>query len=276
LFTLLALASARAGENETQRFLGPESDWALARVALKDIQGAQGLEVAVAASGSVCVRRLDPSGDERRFLFTIPEKDALALVRLAVADDFVTAKPPERAGAPDERRPELALENALGLTKAQRRWEKDKVAALEKLEQALRALEKKTETLDPAFRGKQDPYFRPLPGVLVTVSLSMNRPDPSFELVRQEDWAKLQALLKDLAPTERLVDKDAPRGYRGMLLSPRNLDALALPRWLSVFKGTIEAGDSPRDRAYKKDEKGLEDWLKAEAKKRGIDPGAPR
>ncbi len=263
-------ASAGAADNETTRFLGAEADLALARLELKDVHGLWGgSHVAVAASGSVCVRIVDKTGEERRFVFTIDKKDALALVKLACEQDVLGLKPADRAGVPDEARPQLVLENALGVARSSFRWANDKVPAFEKVEQALRALEKKTEKLDPVFRGKQDPYFRPLPGVQVTIAMNANRPDPTFELVRQEDWEKLKTLLKDLTAAERPTDKEAPTGFRGFFLQPRGFDGV--PRWIAVFKGTIQLGESPRDRTYKKDEKGLEDWLKTEAKKRGFE-----
>ena len=62
--------------------------------------------------------------------------------------------------------------------------------------------------------------------------------------------------------------------HRGTPSRPRGVAGLA--KWLSVYKGTVQLGDSPRDVVYKKDEKGLEDWLTAEAKKRGIEARAPR
>lgn len=263
-------AAARAGDNETARFLGAEVDKSLARLELKDVHGLWGgSHVALAASGSVCVRLVDKTGEERRYVFTIDRKDALALVQLAADQDVLGLKPSERAGVPDEARPQIVVENALGATRSVFRWANDKVPAFEKVEQALHALEKKCEPLDPVFRGKPDPYFRPLTGVQVTIAMSANRPDPTFELVRPEDWEKLRGLLKELPPAERPSDKEAPTGYRGFLLTPRGLDGV--PRWISVFKGTIQLGDSPRDRTYKKDEKGLEDWLRAEAKKRGLE-----
>ena len=154
--------------------------------------------IALAASGSACVRLVDKTQDERRFVFTIERKDALALVQLAVDQDLVALKTPERPGVPDEGRPQLVLENALGQTRIVARWQNDKVPAFQKIEDALRALEKKCEKLDPVFRGKPDPYFRPLAGVQVTVAMSANRPDPTFELVRQDDWEKLRGILKDL------------------------------------------------------------------------------
>ena len=57
-------------------------------------------------------------------------------------------------------------------------------------------------------------------------------------------------------------------GYRGILLYPRGIPSL--PRWVSVYDGTVELGEDPRHRGHKKDAKGLERWLKAEARKRGI------
>ena len=271
LVPLLLLAKgARAADNETTRFLGAEADRGLARLELRDIHGLWGgSHIAVAASGSVCVRIVAKEGEERRFVFTIDKKDALSLVKLAEEQDLLGQKAPERAGVPDEGRPQIVLENALGQTRSVFRWQNDKAPPFEKVEQALRALEKKTEKLDPVFRGKQDPYFRPLVGVQVTVAMNADRPDPTFEVVRQEDWDKLRAMLKDLGAAERPADKDAPQGFRGFLLTPRGQDGV--PRWISVFKGTIQLGDTPRDRVYKKDDRGLEDWLKAEAKKRGVE-----
>jgi hypothetical protein len=267
---VLMAALAHAGENETTRFLGSEADWTLARLELRDVHGLWGgSHIALAASGSACVRIVDKTGEERRFVFAIDKKDALATFKLAAEQDLLGVKVKERAGVPDEGRPQLVLENALGLTRPVFRWQNDKVPPLEKVEQALRALEKKCETLEPVFRGKQDPYFRPLAGVQVTVALSAGRPDPTFELVRPEDWEKLKGMLKDLGAAERPSDKEAPTGFRGFLLTPRGLDGV--PKWISVFKGTIQLGDTPRDRSYKKDDKGLEAWLKAEATKRGAE-----
>ena len=271
LLGVLVMTGAQAGENETARFLGPEADRAFARLELRDVHGLWGgSHVAIAGSGSACVRIVDRTGQERRFAFTIDKKEALALVQLATDQDLLGLKTPERAGVPDEGRPQLVLENALGQTRAVFRWQNDKVPAFEKIEQALRALEKKCEKLEPVLRGKQDPYFRPFAGVQVTVALYSGRPDPSYELVRPEDWEKLRGLLKDLEAANRPEDKDAPGlGYKGFLLTPRGLDGV--PGWISVFKGTVQLGDSPRERVYKKDQKGLEDWLKAEAKKRGLE-----
>ena len=76
---------------------------------------------------------------------------------------------------------------------------------------------------------------------------------PATEL-SSEDWDKVRALLKDLSAGERPSDKDAPGlGYKGFLLTPRAIDGV--PKWIAVFKGTIQLGDSPRDRVYKKDDK---------------------
>jgi hypothetical protein len=273
LLVFFALARSHAGDNETARFLGAEPEWA--RIELRTIDTKKGaLHVAVCASGSVCFRLISTAQEERRFLFTIEKKDALALVNLAVEQDLLSAKQKERQGLPDEGRIEVLLENALGETRAVRRWSGDDPLAAGKVEAALEALEKKAEAKDAAYVGKQEAFYRPFAGVQVTIALMMGRPDPTFELVRPADWEKLLELTKDLEAAPRPDEKERPQGYHGFLLGPRALPAL--PKWISVSKGTVQLGDSPRDRVYKKDSRGLEDWLKAEAKKRGLATEAPR
>jgi hypothetical protein len=272
---VLAASLTFAADNETSRFLGAEADHAYARLRLQDTHPLWGgVDVSVCASGSACVRIVDKTQDERRFLFTIPEKDARAIFEAAVAQDILGVKLADRPGVPDEARPRLVLENALGLTRDVSRWANDDAPPLQAVEKLLRALQEKTAKLEPVFRGKHDGSYRPFAGVQVTVALFSGRPDPTFELVRPEDWAKLRELTKDLAAAERLVDKERPLGYHGFLVGPRDVPGLA--KWLSVYKGTVQLGDSPRDVVNKKDEKGLEDWLTAEAKKRGIEVKAPR
>src|SRR5688572_23904295 len=101
-FLGVLVAQAQAGDNETTRFLGPEADRAHARLELRDIHGLWGgSHVAVASSGSACVRLVDRTGEERRFVFTIDAKEALALVQLAAEQDLVGLKPAQRAGVPD-------------------------------------------------------------------------------------------------------------------------------------------------------------------------------
>jgi hypothetical protein len=275
LLLLAAAGQALAADNETSRFLGPESDWGLARLELKDVHGGVGgTDVAVAGSGSACVRLVDASMVERRFFLTLDKDEALALVKLAVEQDVLGVKLKARAGAPGELRAEVVLENALGVRRSLLRWQKDEVPALEKVEAALRDVARKCEGKEPVYSGKLSPFFQPLPAVHVTVLLYSGRPDPSFDLVRPEDWDKLHSLLEGLARTTRPDDKAPRLGYRGFALMPR--DVAGLPRALSVFKGTIRIGDNPTDPVFEKDEKALEDWLKEAAKKRGIDAEASR
>jgi hypothetical protein len=269
LLFFLVLAAPALAENETARFLGPEADWSFARLRLLDPPMLDtGSEVAVTGSGSLSVRLLERD-NERRFALTVEKEEALALVKLAVENDLAAVKIPDSAGIPDEHRMLLELENALGQRVALHRWDHDKVAAFKKVEEALRALEKKTEGKEPVFQGKADGFFRAFSGIEVTVSLSMNRPDPTFELVRPEDWEKVRELTTDLTAIERPKEKDPPAKYRGVLLAPRAIPGL--PKWVSAQKGAVQVGDSPRDIVYKKDERGLEAWVLEEAKKRGIE-----
>jgi hypothetical protein len=251
-----ALGTAAAGSpNETEKFLGAEADWKDARLELRSLDEKKtGYSIAVCATGLASIR-LVSEGSERRFSIPLEKKDALALLKLAAQDDVLSQKP-------DEKKPELTLENALGLVR--------RAPAPERVVTALRALEKKVEGKEPVFQGTWEPMFRPFEGVQVTISMFSGRPDPSFELVRAEDWEKLRGLLSDLEGAERQDSKEPPGlGYRGCFLSPRGVSAL--PNFVSVYKGIVEAGDSPRARSYKKDQKGLEAWLLEEAKKRAIE-----
>jgi hypothetical protein len=267
---LLLFSFASAGDNETKSFLGPETDWLSARLELKNVHGSVGGEaIAVSGSGSACVRLMDKSMNEKRWAFTLERDEALALLRLAVEQDFLAQKPKPRVGAPGELRTELILENALGMKRSILRWQKDSIPALEKIEAALRSLEKKCEGKEPTFSGKFAPFYQPLPAVHVTILLYKGRPDPSFELVRPEDWEKLRSLLAGLAAAEKPEEKPPLSGFRGFGLLPR--DVPGLPRSLNVFRGSVKRNDDPTKPSYEKDEKGLEEWLKDEAKKRGIE-----
>jgi hypothetical protein len=272
LLSLVLLATpALAQENETSRFFGSEADREYARLELVD-QGPkpdQAVSIAVAGSGSLSVRFIEKE-TERRFALVVPKEDALALVKLALENDLVSLKIRDKDGAPDEHHLGLRLENALGQTLWVRRWASDEAPGFEKVESALRPLEKKCEGKEPVYQGKKDPLFRPFAGIEVTVSLSMNRPDPTFELVRPEDWEKVRTLTSELTAIDRPKDKDPPGKYRGFLLAPREIPALP-KKWLGVQKAVIQIGDSPRDIVYAKDERGLEAWLLEEAKKRGIE-----
>jgi len=267
---VLALSAlAFADDNKTSRFLGPEADWQYARLELYDPPMlSPGSLIAVAGSGSVSSRFFE-GADERRFAFVIPKEDALALLKLAKENDLAGLKIPAHAGIPDEHRFILTLENALGEKRTLSRWSHDEVPAFSKVEDALRALAKKCEGKEPVYQGISDGSFKPFARILVTVALSMNRPDPSFELVRPEDWEKVASLTRDLAPTEKAPEKAAPSGYRGFRLDSRELPGL--PPWISVEKGVVQVGDSWREVTKKKDERGLEAWLLEEAKKRGIE-----
>jgi hypothetical protein len=99
LFLVLVAATlVHAADDETARFLGAEADRPYARLRLQDAHPLWGgVDVSVCASGSACVRIVDKTQDERRFLFTIPEKDARAI--------FDAAAPrPRECARPDSRR----------------------------------------------------------------------------------------------------------------------------------------------------------------------------
>jgi hypothetical protein len=265
-----ALARAESPKNETGRFVGPESDWPRVRVELKDVHGLHGGHaIAIEGSGRAVVQLVEKDRTEYRFNVPLDRKDALALVRLVAEQDLLAAKPLERAGVPDEARVTLIVRNAQGLAREVTKWAKDPLPAFQKVEQALVALKKRTEGKPVDATVRHDPSWRPFEGVTATVSMYSGRPDPTFELTSDDDLAKVKALLVDLPETKRPVEGAPGLGYRGILLNPRGV--AGLPNWITVYKGTVTLGDSPDALAWKKDAKGLEAWLTAEAKKRGIE-----
>jgi hypothetical protein len=274
LLTLLsfALIAHAAPPGETQKHLGAASTWVHARITLEDVPPlGQGVSIAVEGSGRCVVREIDPvARTERRLEVVLSREEALSIFALA-ADRDVLATPEKAPPTPGEERASLSLENALGLTRVAEKGPKDKAPAFAEVALALHALEKRVLGKAPSYSGKLETSWRAFEGVSVTLSIYSGRPDPVFELVMPEDLALVSKALTDLPEIPAPAAKKEPPGlgYRGILLNPRGIPSL--PLWVSVFEGTIQQGEDPRRVAHKKDAKGLEPWLKDEAKKRGFE-----
>ncbi len=268
--TSIATTAVAQAQTETGKFLGPERDWTRVRIELKDVHALSGgHDVAIEGSGRAVVQVVQQDRTEYRFFLPLDRAEALALVKLVCDQDLLAQKPKERMGVPDEARPTIVVRNALGTTRTISKWANDALPPFDKVQAALAALVKRTEGRKVDATLRHDPSWRPFEGITATISMFSGRPDPTFELTAPEDVEKVKALVLDLPGTVRPQEGAPALGYRGILLNPREIPGL--PAWISVHKGTIQMGDSPDTFVYKKDAKGLEAWLKAEARKRGIE-----
>jgi hypothetical protein len=142
------------GSNATRAFLGSETQWAAARVELSDVQGLWGgRRIQAAGSGQVIVQLVQPGMIERRYQFALDAGEWKRLLDLLVEKDFLTIRPIERPGIPDESRPCITLVNAQGNQWAVAKWAGVKEERFHSVYAALRSLETFTPHLEPVYSG---------------------------------------------------------------------------------------------------------------------------
>jgi hypothetical protein len=256
---------AGADEPSTADFLGPETTWGRARLELRDVHGLWGgTDVVVEGSGRVVVRVVERTREERRYETTIPVGEAVALLRRAVEADLLRVAPPQRPGVPDEARPMLVVRNARGLGRSVLKWENDQVPRFDGVRAALTELARAVQARgQPVPVEATEPAWQPFEAISVTVSMFSGRPDPYFELLDDVDVEALREKLRDLPAADRAVQPPG-LGYRGLHLRVRGYDRL--PREVVVFGGTVTV-----DGRVVRDARGLEAWLKEQARARGIE-----
>lgn len=128
--------------NATQQFLGAEAQWPAARIELHDVQGLWGgRRIHVAGTQRVMVQRVESALRETRYEFTLRRAELKRLLDLFVENDFLTIRPLERAGIPDEARPSIRLVNAGGEEWAVAKWAGVADKRFDTLYQALLQLE---------------------------------------------------------------------------------------------------------------------------------------
>jgi hypothetical protein len=110
-------------DNATSIFLGPEAEWALARIDLHDIQGLWGGQaIAVLGSGEVRVERVGPAFPTERFTFQAEASQVRTLFQAFITHDFLSIVIPLRPGLPDEAHPQIKLTNAAGQSQTVSKW----------------------------------------------------------------------------------------------------------------------------------------------------------
>lgn len=140
--------------NATQVFLGDESRWSSARVELHDVQGLWGgRRIYIAGTGQVVVQRVLPGMRERRYALELSAAAWTQLLRTFIEKDFVTIRPPERPGIPDEARPQITLVNAAKEQRSVAKWAGVSEGRFEAVYRALLEVERLTEQLKPVYEG---------------------------------------------------------------------------------------------------------------------------
>lgn len=140
--------------NQTAEFLRHEASWNKASLELHDVQPLFGgviVRLPRWTSSQAFVTRVAPGGSETKFKLPLRWTDGekAALIRLCVAQDFLTIQPETRPGLPDEARPSLTLTNRKGDSHTIAKWAGVADARFDAIYQALLALAARTEGQQP-------------------------------------------------------------------------------------------------------------------------------
>jgi hypothetical protein len=140
--------------NATRAFLGDEPQWSVARVELYDVEGLWGgRRIYAEGSQRLVVQLVQPGRLERRYELSLGDGELKQLLDVFVENDFLTIKPFERPGIPDEARPRIALENAAGDKWVVAKWAGVRDRRFEAVYSALTQLERLTTDLAPVYTG---------------------------------------------------------------------------------------------------------------------------
>lgn len=143
-----------ATHNKTAEFLIHEYSWNKASLELHDVQPLLG-GVKVLLTGwtgsQAFVSRIAPDGTETKYRLPLKwstgEKEQI--IRLCVEHDFLTIRPEERPGIPDEARPSLTLRNSKRESHTVAKWAGVTDARFDAIYQTMLALAERTEDLQP-------------------------------------------------------------------------------------------------------------------------------
>mgnify|MGYP006921585956 CR=1 FL=1 len=137
-------------DNETSQFLGRDYQWRDAEIRLEDVQALYGgVRLWIAKWGKPSVRRVARGGEETRYKIPFARDEKSELLQLFVRQDFLTIKPPERAGVPDEARPVITLTNAKRETHTVTKWAGVQDARFDLLYDALLAIADRSKDVRP-------------------------------------------------------------------------------------------------------------------------------
>jgi len=136
--------------NPTRDFLGDEPLWTAVRIELYDVQGLWGgRRIRVDGHRNAVVEVVARTMLARRYEFQVEEDLLARLLEVMVEQDFVTIRPPERPGIPDEARPSITLVSPSGKAVTVAKWAGVREPRFAAAYRALLEIEALTAGLEP-------------------------------------------------------------------------------------------------------------------------------
>ena len=109
--------------NLTREFLGGETQWPAVSIELSDVQGLWGgRRIRVTGDRQMIVQIVERGMIERRYELQLSPSGFRRLLNVLIENDFVTLRPTERPGIPDEPRPTITVINAAGEKRTVAKW----------------------------------------------------------------------------------------------------------------------------------------------------------
>ncbi|MBP7998830.1 MAG: hypothetical protein KA314_13210 [Chloroflexi bacterium] len=140
--------------NQTEQFLGQQTEWPAAALQLHALQGLWGGRIiTVSGTGQVVARLVGRGMWERRYVWQMDAAATQTLFALFIHHDFAALSLPLRPGIPDETLIQLSLTNSQGTIITHAQWQTDSHPIFDTLSTALLKLESQTETLEPVYAG---------------------------------------------------------------------------------------------------------------------------
>src|SRR5512143_1348873 len=140
--------------NTTQVFLGDEAHWPAVTIELFDVQGLWGgRRIRVTDGRQLMVQIVQRGMIEQRYELRLSESNFQQLLRTLIENDFLTLRPAERPGIPDEARPTITVINAAGEKWTIAKWAGVKDARFGAIYAEFLKLEALTQSLEPMYRG---------------------------------------------------------------------------------------------------------------------------
>lgn len=140
--------------NQTEEFLGKQTEWPAAALQLYALQGLWGGRIiTVSGAGRVVARLVSRGMWEQRYEWWLDAAATQTLFALLIYHDFAALSLTLRPGIPDETLSQLSLTNSQGTIITHAQWQNDSQPIFDALTAAILNLESQTETLEPVYAG---------------------------------------------------------------------------------------------------------------------------
>ena len=148
----------------TESFLGDDRTSPNVRMSLSELHGLWGgRAITVFGTGKTIVRIAPIPQHERRYELLLSDREVRDLLATFIENDFLTIVfPPRPFIYPDEGEATITLTNSAGEERSVCRWNNDPMnRQFEAVYTALRAVERRTEGLEPVYEGPFDYEYTP-------------------------------------------------------------------------------------------------------------------